>query len=833
MNQVVSTTLVLTFLCLGISFLYAGNEPQQLQAIRISEEPNIDGILDDRIWTEEVASDKRYFTQQRPSNLEPSRFQTEVWFAYSENAIFIAARMYDDNPDSIQTELSLRDDTDQNVDVFGIGIDPYLNRQNAFIFLVTAAGVQADAYETPNNWDESWNQVWRSKVNIHEKGWDVEIEIPYASLRFPKKEVQTWGINFYRNIRRYQEESFWSPIDANINGSVNQYGTLRGIEGIDPPFRLALIPYVSGYLNQQQDGSWGPSMNGGMDLKYGINEAFTLDVSLIPDFGQVRSDNLVLNLSPFEVRFDENRPFFTEGTELFNQGGLFYSRRVGGTSQILGDVRDNETILSTPQVAPLINATKVSGRTKTGTGLGFFNALTNQTYLRVGRDSISSEGDTLQAERQVLADPLTNFNVVVVDQNLKNNSNVTLINTKVRRANNGRNANVIGAYTSFFDKTNTWSLRADFISSNVWEYDKEKDEQVHTPGYSYFLRFGKVSGNFQFNLMRNVESHTYDINDMGFLRAPNEVAHSASFSYQKNEPFSVFNRLNVNMNSNLVQTYEPREYDNFNINLNVNAQFKNFMFLFIGTGINPIVNVDHFDARTPGYVFRKPYSRRANVWFESDSRKKFYIGMGGGVWNRPEWESLDTWVELFPRYRFNDQFTLSHGAEFTVRRNEFGYATRTYTDFGNVDEVIAGRRDVRTITQTFRGRYTINALMGLTLRVRHYWSRVKYHEFFSLSQDGHLLETEFSQYNDKGQAGLDANFNAFSVDFVYTWQFAPASTLTIVWKNNLTTFDNNPATGAWDNYQALFANSRGNSLSFRILYYLDYQEVKRSFSDRI
>ncbi|MCI4671218.1 MAG: carbohydrate binding family 9 domain-containing protein [Bacteroidia bacterium] len=826
-------TTYLISLLIGIApilSLAENGDPQKLQAIRISDEPKIDGKLDDICWQKQVTSDRRYFTQRSPANLERSRFETEVYFAYSDRAIFIAARLYDDNPDSIQTELGLRDNTDTNTDLFGVGLDPYLNRQNAFVFVVTAAGVQADAYETPNNWDQNWNQVWRSKVRIHEEGWDVEIEIPYSSLRFPKKDIQTWGLNFYRNIRRYREESFWDPVDANINGSVNQYGTLHGIKGIDPPLRLSLIPYVSGYMNQQSDGSFVPAFNGGMDLKYGINEAFTLDVSLIPDFGQVRSDNLVLNLGPFEVRFDENRPFFTEGTELFNKGGLFYSRRIGGTSEIVGEVRDDEEIISRPQTAPLINATKLSGRTKTGTGIGLFNAVTNESFLRTTRDSITQNGDTIQVERDVLADPLTNFNVFVIDQNLKNNSNITLVNTNVSKANNGRNANVTGAFTSFFDKTNTWNLRANFVSSNIWSQNSESGQREYTPGYAYFIRFGKVSGAWQFGAMRNVESATYQINDLGFLRAPNEVAHSANVSWRKNEPFSIFNRLNINTNANHTMTHTPREYDNFNVNFNVNATFKNFMFLWVGTGVNPMVNVDHFDARTDGYVFRKPWSRRLNFWYESDSRKKFYMGVGGGVWQRPDWKSLDRWIEFNPRFRFNDKFTLSHSAEFMRRNNEYGFATRTYTEEGNISEVIVGDRNIQTITQTFRGKYTINALMGITLRIRHYWSQVNYNQFFSLSEDGYLSETEFTQLDDEGSPTLDANFNAFSVDAVYTWQFAPASTLTLVWKNNINTFDNNSNVNMWENYNNLFENGRGNSISIRVLYFLDYQEVKRTFS---
>ncbi len=144
------------------------------------------------------------------------------------------------------------------------------------------------------------------------------MRIPYISLRFSKKEVQTWGLQFLRFTRRNNENAYWSPIDPNTSGFINQFGKLNELRDIEPPLRLSFSPYLSGGIRFNPDGSrkgkeW--LRNGGMDVKWGINESFTLDVTLIPDFGQVVSDNVINNLSPFEVRFEENRPFFTEGTD--------------------------------------------------------------------------------------------------------------------------------------------------------------------------------------------------------------------------------------------------------------------------------------------------------------------------------------------------------------------------------------------------------------------------------------------------------------------------------------------------------------------------------------
>jgi len=182
----------------------------------------------------------------------------------------------------------------------------------------------------------------------------------------------------------------WQFIDFKLNNSfLTCMAKLNNVSGIKPPLRLSVSPYASTYALHYSDPdagtSTGFSYNAGLDLKYGINEAFTLDMLLIPDFGQVRSDDQVLNLSPFEVQFSENRQFFTEGVSLFSKAGIFYSRRVGGRPVAYYDAEDdlgtNETMEDNPQSAQLLNATKISGRTEGGLGIGFFNAVSKKTEL--------------------------------------------------------------------------------------------------------------------------------------------------------------------------------------------------------------------------------------------------------------------------------------------------------------------------------------------------------------------------------------------------------------------------------------------------------------------
>ena len=280
----------------------------------------IDGKLNEPIW--QKAEKATGFTQYAPQPDSPSFQKTEVSILYDNSAIYIGAKMYDKHPDSILKQLSSRDDFSNNNDYFGIEFDTYLDNQNGTIFIVTAAGVQADGIMKFDGIDFSWNSAWYSKVAITDEGWTVEIKIPYSALRFPKNHTQEWGINFIRYIRRNRETSYWSKVDPKASNSLGQAGILKDIHDIVSPVRLALLPYVSAY-GENYAGQNAHTFNGGMDIKYGLSESFTLDMTLIPDFGQTLYDSKVLNLSPIEVRYDEKRYFFTEGLSLFNKDDFY------------------------------------------------------------------------------------------------------------------------------------------------------------------------------------------------------------------------------------------------------------------------------------------------------------------------------------------------------------------------------------------------------------------------------------------------------------------------------------------------------------------------------
>jgi len=355
----------LLYLFLTLPFLEFSQK--SLEAYATSEKILIDGEFSEESWSKaQVAGD---FVQFKPNPGNSSSQRTEVRLMYDDQAIYVAAKCYD-KPEHVSKVLSLRDDFNANVDNFQLFLDTYNDDQNGFAFGVSSMGVQYDAKQFVDDESPELNMVWNSAVVRNEEGWQVEIKIPYSAFRFPKKEIQDWGINFFRYISRNREETLWSPHKPDFENWPAQYGSLTNLICIEPPLRLAFIPYVSAYvdhypLNAQGQSNWSSSFNGGMDIKLGLNEAFTLDMTLVPDFGQVMFDNQVLNLSPFEIQFNENRQFFTEGTELFNKSGLFYSRRIGVQSPfsvLSTNLNENEYLKDVPTNAQLYKYKRVARR---------------------------------------------------------------------------------------------------------------------------------------------------------------------------------------------------------------------------------------------------------------------------------------------------------------------------------------------------------------------------------------------------------------------------------------------------------------------------------------
>lgn len=799
---------------------YAGNEPERtIQANKIFTTPKIDGVLNEAIWQNAPVAEN--FVINSPNYGEASAYGTKVYVVYDNSSIYIGAYLYDD-PKLVRTQLTARDgESRQDIDYFSVFFDTYNDDQNGFQFLVTSQNVQSDGRLSPNRSsqfgppsDYSWDAVWESKVTMKEDGWVIEMKIPYSSLRFAKKDKQDWGINFQRYVRRSNESSYWNNINPNQNGFVNQFGRLSGLENLTPPLRLSFLPYVTaGYrTTPTSKGRLNEFLrNGGMDVKYGVNESFTLDMTLIPDFGQVISDNVINNLSPFEVQFQENRPFFTEGTEIFNKGGLFYSRRVGATpsgyynARSLGST-DSTKMISNPGVVQLLNATKFSGRTKQKLGIGVFNAIGAQMFAEV--ENINSK-----QQQRIQTEPLTNYNLIVIDQALKGRSSITLTNANTTRSGAARDANVTGLDVALFDKANQYGFQGKFDYSQIMGVNPYS-------GFKSLVTLGKVSGKIQYSLSNNIESDRYDPNDLGYLAAPNKVTTQIKINYVQASATKKFNAYNFGFAVRHEMLYKPFVFANIRYSASAFWFFKNFWDVSISAEYQPLWQKDYFELRTPGKYLRQVPWAFLRISGSSDSRKKLFGRYAVGLAESVDIKN-DPYIVINPgiRYRFSDRFSLDVDMSLKDDRGQFGYAFKREAN----GEPIVGRRRNKDITTLISGIYNFTSRMNITLRARHYWSRIEYHSFYNVAADGWRTDRAFIP-------GLDQNFNVWNMDVFYTWDFSYGSRFIIGWKNWLA--NDYPIDGSrYKHYAAnasrMLASPHGNEITARMIFFIDYLKLKR------
>jgi hypothetical protein len=382
--------------------------PPTLQAVRLEQAPQIDGLIPgDQAWLGVIPATG--FWQVQPNDGQPATQRTEVYVGHTNDALYVAVVAHDDDPAGIIVSDSRRDSSLTDTDAFLFVIDGLLDRQNGYVFGTNAAGVEYDGQVTKEgasgdfgsgggafnlNWDGSWTVHSR----INDDGWSAEFEIPFRTLRYGKGDIQDWGINFQRTIRRNNEIAYWAPLERNRNlYRVSRAGTLQGVE---PPSQrnLQFTPYA---LAQWQRGGNldGTESNSevGFDLKLGITPSLTLDLTYNTDFAQVEADEQQLNLDRFNLFFPEKRPFFLENAGQFAVGNgeeveMFFSRRIG--------------IASDGNPIPVEGGARLSGKIGERTNVGL---------LYMGTEAVEDVA------------PANNFAVVRVNQELANRSSIGAI----------------------------------------------------------------------------------------------------------------------------------------------------------------------------------------------------------------------------------------------------------------------------------------------------------------------------------------------------------------------------------------------------------------------
>jgi hypothetical protein len=813
--------LITAFLCLLSFCSFSQTAPvvhRDLNAVRTNQKIIIDGDISDSAWkTAALATD---FVEWQPDfgKAEDKKSRTEVYLLYDDNAIYVAGFCHEASADSVSKELVGRDVVGTN-DFVGVLFDTYNDKINGFGYYVTPLGEQYDAKYSNTGEDGSWNSVYKSEAKIVKGGWTFEMKIPYSAIRFTKKDVQTWGIQIIRRRSKAGKKLMWNPFNPNIGGTLfAQAGVFNNIIGVKPPVRLSIAPFVSAYAdhypyNQPGVKNWANNIYAGIDdLKYGINQSLTLDLTLLPDFGQVQSDNDVLNLTPFEVKYAENRTFFTEGTDLFNKGSFFYSRRIGGAPlhyyDVYNELNANEVVTDNPGTTKLISAVKVSGRTSDGWGVGVLNAVTDAQYATV-------EDTATKTSRQIQTSPVTNYNVIALDKSLKNNSSISFVNTSVWRGGSDYDANVTAFLWDFYDKKNVYNFSGKFAESQLYGYNADGSSKF---GHLHNFAFVKQGGRFNFQLSQEAADSNYQQNDIGYATNSNYLNNDLWLGYKWIKPKSFYNNLYFNINSTYSLRYNQGDYQSFYFNTNLNGTLKNLWnggVIIYGDGASN----DFYEPRVEGLVFKRPSDWGGGFWMYTNTAKKYSTGLEFYYTHVDKFNGDSYQLLVTNQFRFNKKITILLNNNFTPNYNNVGFAYDSINAVTGTNDVYFGNRNRITLENILSLKYNFNNKMGITFRARHYWSKVDYKQFYHLNPDGNLDPTSLVFDND--------NVNFFNIDMLYTWQFALGSFLNIGWKNSIAT-DNTLVTPSYiKNAGNTFSAPQNNNFSIKVIYFLDYLNLKK------
>jgi hypothetical protein len=822
-------------------------QPEQkiVRAVRVEDSVTVDALLEESVWKSPASNG---FTQSDPLDGAPSSEKTDVWVAYDDKALYVAAFCYDSDPKGIISRLGRRD-ADVDSDWFLFAVDPYYDRRTGFLFGVNPAGsIRDETLFNDVNDDESWDGVWEGKAHVNGKGWTVEMRIPFSQIRFPKKDEYIWGVNFTRIIKRKNERAAFSWVPKNEQGYVSRFARLEGIAAIQPGTHLEILPYTVAQAQLRPSEPGNPFETGhkaigkmGFDLKYGLQSNLTLDAAVNPDFGQVEVDPAVVNLSAYETYYEEKRPFFIEGASIFDgfgRGGVyinaninwpmptfFYSRRIGRSPH--GYITQEGDYFSMPDSTTILGAAKITGKTA-GWNLGFINALTAREYAQ-----IDAAGLRLREE----IEPPTYYGILRAQKDIsEGQQGIGFIATGVTRdlqteALSGllnKNAlslaldgwsfldqnrkYVIGGWLGGTRVEGTPEAMLGLQNSSMHYYQRPDATHVEVDPYATSLsgwggqlNLAKQSGNTLFLFSLGALSPGFDPNDAGFQYSGSDIINFQLLpGYSWTKPGRVFQQV-------LLAGGVSRSYD-FGGNktwdgamLFSEGLFRNFWRFNFTAFVNPETISNRLTRGGPLALI--PWGYQFETGLETDGRKPVVFEVGGMIYRRPD-DGTDWRAQAFINWKPSANFSLSAGPEYMgettglqwVTEVEDPLMTSTYGTryvFGHIDQRVVAA-ELR-LNWTFTPRLTLQAYLQPFLAVGTYTSFKELAEPKSLHYNIYGMGESTIAYSDETYTvdpdgtGPAAAFSFGNPDFnmkslrgtvVLRWEYLPGSLLYFVWTQN-------------------------------------------------
>ncbi|HEX8390943.1 MAG TPA: DUF5916 domain-containing protein [Longimicrobium sp.] len=824
----------------------------QMQAVRGTEPISIDGRLDEAVWrSAQPATD---FRQQDPHEGQPASERTEVRIAYDDEALYIGARMHDSlGAAGVRTRLGRRDEGLEG-DYIQLVFDTYHDHTGRTVLQVNPSGVKYDAGQSSPYADPSWDPVYTVATRVDSAGWTAEFRVPFSQLRYPSVAEQVWGMQVWRFIERKNEQDMWSFWGKGESGGPSRFGHVSGLRAPRHRRSVELLPYVlarGSFVQPVQPGSpfedrRSGDVRVGGDVKALLTSTLTLDATINPDFGQVEVDPAVVNLSQYETFFSEKRPFFIEGSGLFDFGEFnchfcsnissmspFYSRRIGRSPQ--GFVTQAAAFTHSPESSNILGAAKVTGRLAGGLQVGVMDAVTRRERAL----AISPEGDRFTEE----VEPATNYFVGRVRQNMRG-GNVTVggLATSVLRGFDSdalrgflpSRAEAVGADWSVYWKDRRYGWIGNLVVSEAGgdsaaimrlqnspaRYFQRPDRDAGVNGVfsdrldprarslrgiGGYTRVAKDAGDWQWETALDFRSPGFETNDLGYLPRADYVWGNANLIRVWNRPTRRYRDMAAIIGSQQQVNFDG-DLTGRDFHVYLGGQLANYWRV---SGFS-IVNTQFSDDRLTrgGPVVRNPADFLVALNVSTDPRRKVvlstnprYITDEDGGWN---W-SADLSVRVKPVS--NVQFSVGPAYSSTYNTQQYvaGFADATADHFFGQRAVFSDLHQ-RTLSMNTRLNWTFSPTLTLELFAQPFIATGEFDRFKEftatrtldkrefdaaqitpLAEDGRVVA--YSLNPDRNAAtpafvfgNPDFNFRSLRGNAVVRWEYRPGSTLFFVWQ---------------------------------------------------
>ena len=814
------------------------------RAVRTTSPVQLDGRLNEAAWAAAPVTDS--FTQIDPDEGQPASQRTEVRVMYDDAFLYVGARLHDTG--RITGRLGRRDMDFGDSDWFGVMIDSYLDHRTAFGFDVNPAGVRHDEIKTIDVDDYSWDPVWEAATTVDSAGWTAEYRIPFSQLRFSGAREQLWGVQFERIIGRNREYAVSTFIPKSIRGGVPQYGHLSGVNDIEPGKRIEVLPYTVQRASYVDPGTnpyrdkpdLGTEV--GLDVLYRVSSNLTVNAAFNPDFGQVEVDPAVVNLGVYETFFDEKRPFFIEGSEIFGFGAagtsggqIFYSRRIGRAPTLSPPPGPNDM----PTATTILGAAKVSGKVG-GWSLGILEAVTAEEEARFQ----NTAGDT----ERFPVEPLANYFVGRARREWRGGQTyfggiLTSVHRDLTIAPQ-RDALHRAAYAGGADfrhefASRGWALNGDVELSRVEgstsamiatqrrsNHFFQRPDASHLDvdsaatslnGYSANLRLTKQGGTHWRGFIGSAfTSPRYEVNDLGFAVRTDRRDFAAGVTYLENRPGSVWRRWQVNTQGRAERNFDWQSILNF-VSLSTFAQTLGYW----GISANVQYYLKAYDDRLTrgGPLALRPRQWAGNFSVSSDGRKPVTVtAFAGGQDLEFDGWAYNVGIDL--GLKTSSRWNLTAGPSFsrsyTPAQFVQSVADPAYAPTFGRRYVFAPLRQTSVALET-RFNFTFSPTLSLETYAQPLLSSADYGDATQLVAP---KTYEFAPYSGEIPS-LDFNLRSLRGNAVLRWEWREGSTLFVAWQQQRSDFQPYGDFDFGRDRRALFGTRPDNIFLVKLNYWLN------------